>query len=189
MKPIGYVKLAKYGSILTSIALMLVGTLFLLSNKSSTQEICWILGVMIIIYGIIRIVGYCSRDLYQLAFQYDLAFGILMISLGLVMALQISSVKTEISTIYGTLILTDSLYKIQTAIDSKRFGINRWVLILGLAVLTGVFGMLLIVTPLPGFRQNMTLLGLACVFEGLMSFGVAVSVIKIAEHQRFDTER
>lgn len=189
MKPITYVKLAKYGYIITSVILIIIGIWLLFNPGLSMDFAYYMLGGMSIAYGVIRIVGYCSRDLYRLAFQYDLAFGILMIALGVVMIFQTWGIQEQAHTIYGTLLLTDSLYKVQVAIDSRRFGIERWYLILVLAVITGACGMLLIVWQPLEVRTTMILLGLASLFEGALCLDVAMSVIKIVQHQRFDTER
>ena len=35
-------------------------------------------------YGIIKIIGYFSKDLYCLAFQYDFACGVFLIVLGMI---------------------------------------------------------------------------------------------------------
>ena len=88
VKPITYVKLAKYGYIITSVALILIGVRLLFNPNLSMNLVYYILGGVLMVYGLIRIVGYFSRDLYQLAFQYDLAFGILMIAHGNVMVFQ-----------------------------------------------------------------------------------------------------
>ena len=189
VKPITYVKLAKYGYIITSVALILIGVRLLFNPNLSMNLVYYILGGVLMVYGLIRIVGYFSRDLYQLAFQYDLAFGILMIALGIVIVFQAWGIEEQVHTIYGTLILTDSLYKIQVAIDSKRFGIEKWYLILVLAIITGVLGMVLIAWSPLEFRKAMVLIGLASLFEGIMCLDVSMSVIKVTQNQRFDTER
>ena len=189
VKPITYVKLAKYGYIITSVALILIGVRLLFNPNLSMNLVYYILGGVLMVYGLIRIVGYFSRDLYQLAFQYDLAFGILMIALGIVMVFQALGIEEQVHTIYGTLILTDSLYKIQVAIDSKRFGIEKWYLILVLAIITGVLGMVLIAWSPLEFRKAMVLIGLASLFERIMCLDVSMSVIKVTQNQRFDTER
>lgn len=47
----------------------------------------------------------------------------------------------------GIPVLADGLFKIQVAVDAKRFGIGQWWLVLLLAVLTGVIGLLLVLRP------------------------------------------
>ena len=39
---------------------------------------------MLIVYGLIKILGYFSRDIYCLAFQFDLAFGVLLAAVGII---------------------------------------------------------------------------------------------------------
>lgn len=43
----------------------------------SPMSVCIGSGIILIAYGIIKIIGYCSDDLYNLAFQHDLACGLL----------------------------------------------------------------------------------------------------------------
>ena len=43
-----------------------------------------LVGCMMIGFGAVKLMGYFSRDLYRLAFQFDLAYGILLIVLGLI---------------------------------------------------------------------------------------------------------
>ena len=88
-----------------------------------------------------KLVGYFSRDLYRLAFQYDLEFGILLIALGVIVLLRTNGVMDFICIAAGVSILADGLFKIQIAIDARRFGIRDWWLILLLAVVTGGVGL------------------------------------------------
>ena len=70
-------------SILT-ICLILVGAVLLIWPHMALGAICKMCGIFLIIFGLVKLTGYFSRDLYRLAFQYDLAFGILLIALGIV---------------------------------------------------------------------------------------------------------
>ena len=76
---------ARLGYILISIALCVLGIVSIAVPTLSAVRICRISGVLMILFGIIKILGYCSRDLYRLAFQHDLASGILLLALGTVM--------------------------------------------------------------------------------------------------------
>lgn len=102
-------------------------------------------GTILIAYGIIKIIGYFSKDLYCLAFQYDFACGIFLIVLGIT-TLCISSRFKDSSLLaaLGILILLDSLLSIQTALDSKKFGLSSWKYILLFSMITGTFGVLVV---------------------------------------------
>lgn len=189
MNPLTRVKIAKYGYMATAVAFAIFGIFFVLKDNPTSRKPWVLLGIMMIVYGVFRFVGYFSRDLYQLAFQYDLAFGILMMAIGVVLLFHVTASEDKITAIIGTLTLTDSLYKVQVALDTRRFGMNRWLIILVAAAAAAVCGMLLIVPPARDGGTVTTMLGLALMLEGILSLTVAISVIKISENQRFDTER
>lgn len=183
------VKTAKYGYIIISLILCAVGIILLMVPDIPMNTVYYSLGALIIAYGVIRIIGYCSKDLYQLAFQFDLAFGILMMVFGILMIFLKSEIEKMLYISFGILILADSLFKLQIAIDTKRFGMRRWVIVLILGIVSSIFGILLIIRPIREAEAELICFGLALLFEGLMSLGVAISVIKISDYQIFDAEK
>ena len=75
------VRIAKIGYIVASALLCGVGVLLLAYPQISTLVLARILGSTLLAFGCIKLVGHFSRDLFRLAFQYDLQFGILLIAL------------------------------------------------------------------------------------------------------------
>ena len=139
-----------------------------------------------IVFGAVKLVGYCSRDLYRLAFQYDLGFGLLLIALGALVLARPGSVLDFLSTALGIAVLTDGLYKVQIAVDAKRFGLGAWWLTLALALAAGAVGLALVFRPWDSARLLTRLLGAALLAEGILNLCVAVSAVKIVPHQRPD---
>lgn len=182
------VKTAKYGYIIISLILCGTGIFLLAAPDISLDTVYDFLGIIIIACGIVRIIGYCSRDLYRLAFEFDLAFGTLMILFGVMMIYLKSDIEKMFYISFGILILADSLFKLQIAIDTRKFGMRRWVLVLILGIVSSIFGLLLIIRPIRKTEAELIFFGLALLFEGLMSLGVAISVIKISDRQIFDME-
>lgn len=88
MRSVAPMKVAKIGYIFISAALCFFGILLIVDPEISLAAFGIITGVCLIVFGVIKIVGYLSKDLYRLAFQYDLAFGILMIALGIMVILE-----------------------------------------------------------------------------------------------------
>ena len=66
------------------------------------------------------ILGYFSRDIYCLAFQFDLAFGVLLAAVGIIIIVRRNVVVNLIFGIFGLLILADALFKIQMSIRCKE---------------------------------------------------------------------
>lgn len=177
---------AKAGYIVMSLVFCGAGVLFIVKPELSAMVISRALGAAMIVFGLIKLVGYFSKDLFRLAFQYDLGFGLLLIALGILVLAKPAGVLDFIFVALGIAILADGLFKVQIAVDSKRFGISTWWLTLVLAMVTGVVGLALVFRPWDSVRLLTTLLGAALLAEGILNLCVAVSTVKIVDHQRPD---
>lgn len=179
-------RVAKTGYIIMSVVFCVVGVLFIALPARSAVMIGRVLGAAMAVFGVVKLVGYFSRDLYRLAFQYDLEFGILLIALGVIVLLRTNGVMDFICIAAGVAILADGLFKIQIAIDSRRFGIRDWWLIMVLAVVTGGVGLLLVFRPWESVQVLTVLLGAALLAEGVLNLCVALSAVKIVKNQQPD---
>lgn len=177
---------AKTGYIVMSLAFCAVGVLFIVRPGLSAGLIGRSLGAAMMLFGAVKLVGYCSRDLYRLAFQYDLGFGLLLIALGALVLIRPAGVLDFLFAALGVAVLTDGLYKVQIALDARRFGISAWWLTLVLAAATVAVGLALVFRPWDSARLLTILLGAALLAEGILNFCVAVSTVKIVNHQRPD---
>ena len=173
---------AKIGYIIISVALCVLGTVLIAVPGFSAKALGIICGILLILFGAVRIAGYFSRDLYRLAFQYDLPLGFLLIALGVIMLTN----PTALMTFICIYILSDSLFKIQIAIDSKRFGLTKWWLILAFAVLTGICGLALMFRPGEGTNFLMIMLGITLLFEGILNISTVITAVKIVKNQKPD---
>ena len=81
MRSVVPMKTAKIGYFVISVLFCVLGIVLITSPGTSVVWLGRLLGVGMIVFGAIKLVGYFSRDLFRLAFQYDLAFGILLIAL------------------------------------------------------------------------------------------------------------
>ena len=134
------------------------------------------------LFGLVKIIGYCSKDLYRLAFQFDLAFGILLMALGIILIIRTDAMVNLICIVMGICFLADALLKIQISIDSKTFGIQKWWLILATAILTGVAGFLLVFQPSESIQIIMILFGIALITEGVLNLITILTAVKIIRH-------
>ena len=177
---------AKTGYIVMSLVFCAAGIACIANPGLSAAVIGRVLGAAMILFGAVKLVGSCSRDLYRLAFQYDLGFGLLLIALGALVLLRPAGVLDFLFTALGIAVLTDGLYKVQIAVDAKRFGIPTWWLTLALAVAAGLIGLALVFRPWDSARLLTILLGTALLAEGILNLCVAVCTVKIVNHQQPD---
>ncbi|MDC7291231.1 DUF308 domain-containing protein [Blautia schinkii] len=182
MDSIKILKIAKNGYIIMSVLFCILGAYLIVFPDCSARVFCILVGVLLILSGIIKIIGYFSKDFYCLAFQFDLAFGILMIAIGAIIIIRSRLMVNLIFAVFGVMILADGLFKIQMSIDARRFGLGLWWRILAVAVLTGIFGAVLLIRPFEGARLMMTLVGITILLEGILNLCVAVYTIKLIQN-------
>mgnify|MGYP000646562194 CR=1 FL=1 len=183
MNAMKQLKLAKNGYIIMSVLFMILGICLIIWPDCSMAVFCTAVGIMFIVYGAIKIIGYFSRDFYCLAFQFDLGFGILMIAVGILILVRREAILRLIFVIFGLVILTDALLRIQMSVEAKKFGLKLWWAVLLIAVATGIFGMLLLVDPAGGAKLTVIFTGVAFLLEGILKLCVVVYTVKIRENE------
>ena len=177
------IKAAKTGYIIISILLCVLGIVLIAVPDFSVTLLCVLGGGIMMLFGLVKIIGYCSKDLYRLAFQFDLAFGILFVVLGFILIIRTDAMVNLICIVMGICVLADALLKIQISIDSRAFGIKKWWLILAMAILTGVAGFLLIFRPSESIQTIVILFGIALITEGVLNLITILTAVKIIRHQ------
>ena len=178
--------IAKIGYIAVSVLFLLAGLFFILHPSEAGQYLGTVTGISLIIFGVIKLVGYFSRDLFRLAFQYDWQFGILLLVLGVIVLLHRESTINFLCTAGGVAILVEGLFKIQISLDARKFGITSWWTTGVVALLCCIAGVLLILRPASGASVLQVLFGIALALEGVLNLLVALSTVKIAKNQRPD---
>ena len=183
MRRIAPMRIAKIGYVVMSLIFCVLGTGLILHADIGTKMLGTLLGIAMIVFGIVKIIGYFSKDLFRLAFQYDLEFGSILAVLGIAVLVHPIHAIHLIVIAMGLLIIADALFKARIARDSKEFGISDWWFILAASVVTGVMGLLLIFRPGSSAQLMVILLGMALIAEGVLNLAVAVCTVKIVKNQ------
>lgn len=170
---------ARNGYNAVSIVFCLAALWLLLFPDLPSPAVCVLSGAALIVYGIIKIVGYFSEDLFCLAFRYDLAFGLFLAAMGTLVLIKRAAAASYLAPGVGWVILLDCFFKIQMSQEAKKFGLERWGVITLLAVITGSTGVLLI---LGLFHQThlRILAASALLAEGIMNRCVIKFAVKEA---------
>ena len=177
MRSVKFMRAAKTSYIVLSALYCVFGVLLIAVPDFSMKLLGILVGCMMIGFGAVKLMGYFSRDL---------AYGTLLIVLGLIVLVRPVQLVSFFCLVLGICILADGLFKIQAASDSKRFGLRPWWLILTLAIAACLAGLLLVFRPMDGARALLVLLGIAMLAEGILNLCVACSMIKIIRHQQPD---
>ena len=177
---------AKIGNIALAAALIAAGIGLLVKPDVSTALIGDLVGIVLTLCGIFRLIGYFSKDLYRLAFQFDLIYGIVLIVLGIVTLTKPQNLLHMLSIAAGICVIADGLLKLRIAADSRRFGIRNSWLIAATAVLTLAVGLLLAFCPAESVRLLTRCLGLVLLAEGVLNLITVIMTVKITKNQKPD---
>ena len=178
------IKTAKISYMILSAVFCAMGIVLLTRSDCSMEVIGRVTGAALAAFGAVKLLGFYSKDLYRLAFQHDHVLGVLSIVLGLMLLLRHGMTESVLCLVLGVEIVTDGLFKIQTALDARRFGLNTWWLMLVLAAIAAVIGAWLVVCPYDGGRTPLLLTGVSLLAQGLLNLCVALCAIRIVPNRQ-----
>lgn len=136
--------IAQTGYIIISIAFYFAAFLYLLFPNLPPFVFRISSGATLLTFGMIKIVGYFSEDLFCLAFRYDLAFGLLLLAVGIIILVRNTEDTAYLPIGIGWLSMLDSFLKIQMSEEAKKFGLEQWSIISTTAGITGILGIMLV---------------------------------------------
>jgi uncharacterized membrane protein HdeD (DUF308 family) len=183
-----YVRGAKRAYMAISAVLIAGGIFLMLRPALSMRVLCMVSGIVIAVFGGIKLLGYFSRERFALAFQFDFALGIFTIIAGTLMIVRSANVVAALPVILGVFVLTDGAFKFQTALDAKRFGLEHWWVVLVLAALTCACGVVLVVNPFASAMTLLVALGISLVVDGVQNLCVVACTVQRSKNSE-DKER
>ncbi len=189
MEKYDIVKQAKISNLIIYSFMVAVGLAMLIFREIPTNVETIILSVLCILVGGAKILGYFSNDLYRLAFQFDLAIGLFLAIIG-VLTLIVGS-KDPLGTVrlFGIYIFIDGLLKLQTAIDAKKFGIARWLVILLTAILMVGVGIVGLLASYLEQISQLIVLDVALMLDGLVNIWITAYTVRIRAKKKNLEER
>ena len=170
-------------------ALLIALGLFLICRPVATLlTICYLLGVLSIFFGLVKLIGYFSRSRVRLAFQFDLALGILSLVVGILLCCHPGNVMVLLQFLIGLFILFESVFQFQTALDARRLGLGRWWSILLASLLSAAAGLLLLLNPFGSAKAMVVLLGISLVVHGIQNLMVVFYTARHIRHTPDDDD-
>ena len=174
------VKAAKMTHLITSALLLILGVIVLIFHPSEFL-LRILMGSCFLLIGGTKLLGFFSNDLYKLAFQFDLALGFLTLIVGCVLLIRQGILLQTTASIAGLFVVVDSLFKIQTAFDAKKFGMKKWVTILVAAIVVGTVGTMTLFDPFGMFNPSslMILIAVAFMLNGALNIWTTAYTVRV----------
>ncbi len=177
-------KIAKTGYLVLSALLLLAGVGLTFFSDTFYPILTVLLGVLFLAFGIVKLVGFFSKDPYQLVFETDLVFGILYLVFGLLLLIRPAHTMAFFGIMFGLILLADGLTRVRIALDARPFGIRAWWLILVSALVTAILGVVLLFHPGEGTKVLTQLLGISLMVDGVMNISTILTAVRILRAAR-----
>ena len=167
-------KRIKWSYVVLSAMFLLLGIYLVVNPETSLVMICRILGAAMAVFGVMKIVLYFIREVEGVAIRFDFAVGLFCIILGALMLWRAPALTDILSVVIGLLVLVDSVFKLQVAVDSRRMGAHSWWVTLVCTVVCLVLGILLVFNPFDGKQVLTIMMGVSLIVDGVQNLCTVV---------------
>ena len=155
------------GYYFSAVASMILGAALLVWPETSMQTFCYTLGAVSVIFGLVKIIMYFTRDRMESLMEPDLVVGISVLAFGAFVLLKSQFVLSVLPFFTGVFLLIGGVVQLQGALDLKRLGFGAWWLILLIALAMFVLGGVLVANPFEAARVVVILIGTGLLADGL----------------------
>ena len=179
MKKYEIVKQAKIFNLIIYSFMVAIGLFLILFTGLSMETETVILSILCLLVGGAKILGYFSNDLYRLAFQFDFAIGLFLIIIGILSLIVGRNDPLGMSKLFGIYVVIDGLLKLQTAFDAKKFGIDKWLVILLTAIVLVGSGVLTLIAPYSEQISQFLVLDIAMMIDGVVHIWITAYTVRV----------
>ena len=134
------IKRSAWSAVIESLALIVLGILFIILQETMVRVLAYIIGVFFIVKGGFQIITYFMEKGQNDFFNNNLLSGVVAILIGVAALVVGEDIATVFRVILGIIIIYESLTRINTALKLASANIDTWKYILIVALLILVIG-------------------------------------------------
>ena len=158
----GDVKEAAWSSVIESLAILILGILFIAWPEMMVKIISYIVGIFFIVKGAYQIINYFVEKGQNDFFNNGLLMGVISALIGVAALVMGEDIANIFRIVVGIFIIYESLVRINTAIKLSAAGIGIWKYILLLSTIILILG--IFVT----FNDVTTVIGWMMIVSGII---------------------
>ncbi len=159
----------KKSFIITSMCYIIVGVIVLLFPQLDEIKICYALGAITVLLGVIYVVRYFTRTDFTDVYRLDFVYGIVLMAGGIYAIACPSVVGKWLYIVVGAVICIDSLIKLQNAIDLMRMKSSLWWAVLVMALVTGAMSIMLLSSKSHSVFTPTQFIGISLIVDGTIN--------------------
>lgn len=177
-----FLKRIKADYLLSSILCILLGVIFVIWKGGVIDIIGTVLAVAMIAIGVIYLGSFFLSIVTN---GVSVVMGILVLAVGIWFLIQPSFIVSLIPIIIGVVLLFHGIRGVMEAVNARKFGYERWVVNLVLAIICLVCGIICVFCPLGVMEKAIMLIGIVLIFNGVTNIWISAT----ATHAAHDYER
>lgn len=133
-------------SLISSIIFAILGIILIIAPETTVKVISYMLGIMFMLVGIYKIISYFSNKGNYDFYNYDMAFGIIAIILGIITIAYSREIGTIFRILIGLWIIYSSIIRFSLSMKLKTLGTNIWSYSLFIAIIMFICGIYTLMT-------------------------------------------
>lgn len=165
-------------SIISSIALVILGLLLFFQAETTIISISYIIGAILIAIGVlsgIRFVGGLNNNNQN---ELDIIYGIVCVVLGILIITNPTAIASAIPIVVGVIIVLNSVVKLHYSLELKESKNELWKSTMIMSVIMTVCGIILIFNPFAGAVFITKLIGALIVVYAVLDIASTVVIKK-----------
>lgn len=163
-----WLKSVKWNLILAALAYVVLGVVLLAWPDTTGNVLCTLLGILLLGYGIFQIIGFFTRgdEGWGSGAVYLLA-GLCAVALGVFALSSPEKVLAILPVALGAVVVVDSCISLKRAFQLKELGMERWWIAALLAVVTLLFGLVVMFNPFQSVLLVIRIVGGVLIYQGI----------------------
>lgn len=142
------------------IVYFILGLLMVIFPSVISNIINYIIGGLLILFGVDYIIRYLGNNKVTTYSKYSLIIGVVPIICGLFLIFNTQILVSIIPFVAGIVIIMDAIEKLKHAIDLKKMNLDEWWINLVIAILFMIFGIIIIMNPFKTAELLIRILGI-----------------------------
>ena len=158
-------------SILSSLALLVLGILLVFKSETTVMMISYVIGGILIAIGFIAEINYFKNHDKQLTIEdIEIFHGLACIILGILAVENPKTIASIIPLVIGVIMIANGAIKLQYSMELRKENCKLWVYTLVLSIVMAVCGVILIFNPFKGALLITRIVGIFILIYSILKF-------------------
>ena len=147
-------------SILSSIALAILGVFLFIKSELTIVSIAYIIGAILVGIGLVSILKYIASLNKNVKNELDIIYGTVTVILGIIVISNPKAIASIIPFVIGVIIILSSATKLAYGFELRKTNSDLWIGTVVISLITMLCGILLIFNPFAGAKFILKVVGI-----------------------------